>query len=476
MNKLTILSLNKINLRLLSIFLLCFSVILCTPNNLYSAGIPSEDIVIASVSSTSSLKTIVGNGQRAGQSFLSTADYSLTKVSIKGMTTESTTNITVQIRTNDTGVPSDTVLGSTNVSVEVNNAWYDAVFNPTLSLETDKTYWITVEGTFGGSNTFWWFEDWGIDTYSPGYMAYDDGTGWQSDPNTDFGFIAYAGAPPDITEPIVSNVTSSFGKDTDNSYYTGSLVRITVEEENGEDDLSGCLTISSSSQSYSSGRQDLTDGLFDYYYDWDTTGLGAATDYEVNVALWDSSNNNDTDGITGTSPDLQITLIEPTPNEVLVEADDQVERTTDTIINVEVRLVISDGPGWIVIYNQADDDTPDIPRGWTHVSDGINFNTVVPIETNTTGNFNVSLYAILHRDLGVIDTYEFPGVDVPVNITSPDTSVLFNFTRSGGSGAGNPFLTLNEFKIINGDINYFIFLGIMIIGVILRRMRRIANK
>ncbi len=77
---------------------------------------------------------------------------------------------------------------------------------------------------------------------------------------------------------------------------------------------------------------------------------------------------------------------------------------------VTISVVVSRGPGWLVVHAQKDGKTgPDI--GHTALVSGLNQNVVVNLDP--AGITDV-LYAMLHTDAGVVGTYEFPGADVPV--------------------------------------------------------------
>ena len=77
---------------------------------------------------------------------------------------------------------------------------------------------------------------------------------------------------------------------------------------------------------------------------------------------------------------------------------------------VTISVVVSNGPGWLVVHAQADGKVgPDI--GHTALADGLNKNVVVKLDP---ADITAVLYAMLHTDAGVVGTYEFPGADVPV--------------------------------------------------------------
>jgi RHS repeat-associated protein len=116
--------------------------------------------------------------------------------------------------------------------------------------------------------------------------------------------------------PVISQVGSSVFSDTDNVYPTGRVVRIDVEESSGATHIdSGTIRITSASQGYDSGIQDLTFGSI--FYHWDTTDVNPASDYIVKVAITDDA------GQTTTDDSLVITLAPNPPaiNKLVSEVD-----------------------------------------------------------------------------------------------------------------------------------------------------------
>ena len=92
---------------------------------------------------------------------------------------------------------------------------------------------------------------------------------------------------------------------------------------------------------------------------------------------------------------------------------------------VTIDRVVSDGPGWVVIH--ADDNgSPGQVLGQSAVTDGEN--TDVQVEVDTDGATE-TLHAMLHADLGVEGTFEFPGADTPVQVDGQ--VVLASFTVTG---------------------------------------------
>ncbi len=103
-----------------------------------------------------------------------------------------------------------------------------------------------------------------------------------------------------------------------------------------------------------------------------------------------------------------------------IEVSDQ-EVMDGTVV---VDLVVSDGPGWIVIH--ADDDgSPGEVIGYEAVSDGENMDVEVEIDTDLVTE---TLYAMLHVDAEVVGVFEFPGDDVPVQVEGETVTVSFTAT------------------------------------------------
>ena len=77
--------------------------------------------------------------------------------------------------------------------------------------------------------------------------------------------------------------------------------------------------------------------------------------------------------------------------------------------SVTIAQVTSTGPGWIVIH--IDNNGPGPVVGYAPVKDGVNVDVLVKIDTYKA---TPKLYAMLHKDVGKVGVYEFPGADTPV--------------------------------------------------------------
>ncbi len=130
--------------------------------------------------------------------------------------------------------------------------------------------------------------------------------GGASGPWSDYIVVEVVDGPP-----VISEVWSAVGVDSDNEYPTGSYVKICLKEKyNAPDITSGTVRVTSASQSYDSGLLAVTksqDGSY-YFCHWDTNGLNAAGDYIAAVTLTDAIGQTDADG-ADQNPDLILALI-----------------------------------------------------------------------------------------------------------------------------------------------------------------------
>jgi len=92
-----------------------------------------------------------------------------------------------------------------------------------------------------------------------------------------------------------------------------------------------------------------------------------------------------------------------------------------SIINgaVQVDEVFSNGPGWLVIYDDHGGKVGDF-IGWMPVNQGLNRNFTVSVNT---GHMSKKLYAVLHTDAGYVGVPEFPSKEAP---DGPDVAVKVN--------------------------------------------------
>jgi plastocyanin len=124
--------------------------------------------------------------------------------------------------------------------------------------------------------------------------------------------------------------------------------------------------------------------------------------------------------ITPTAALIPETGVTPPVDQVpSVEVSDQEIRNG----TVTVDRVFNPGPGWIVIH--ADEDgAPGPVIGYSPVME-VSEDVTVDIELN---NATERLHAMLHRDVGTVGEYEFPGDDQPVFVEDEIVNVPFTVT------------------------------------------------
>jgi predicted lipoprotein with Yx(FWY)xxD motif len=129
------------------------------------------------------------------------------------------------------------------------------------------------------------------------------------------------------------------------------------------------------------------------------------------------------------TPDMGMVMITPSGSmSPVVKVSDQ------PLVNgtVMVAEVVSDGPGWIVIYTTNVNGQPDQPIGHAPVSDGDNL--MVPVTVDPT-MAQGTLYAQLHIDSGTVGKFEFPGPDAPVMIGVQMISHTFKIVAAQATSA-----------------------------------------
>ncbi len=94
---------------------------------------------------------------------------------------------------------------------------------------------------------------------------------------------------------------------------------------------------------------------------------------------------------------------------------------------VTIAEVVSQGPGWIVVYAQADGE-PGRVLGYSPVA-GIAADIEVPLDRLGTTE---RLYAVLHTDVGQAGVYEYPGDDVPVRVEGETVTMPFSLKLAHG--------------------------------------------
>jgi predicted lipoprotein with Yx(FWY)xxD motif len=140
----------------------------------------------------------------------------------------------------------------------------------------------------------------------------------------------------------------------------------------------------------------------------------------------------------------------------LLKVSDQV-LTGNTIM---VDDVVSNGPGWVVIYTTNSSGQPDQPIGHAAVKDGDNQMVTVPVDQAKAQG---TLVAQLHVDAGTLGTFEYPGVDTPLmvgvqmisgtfKITNGQTAAATATPGAAGPTTLQPSITVSDQAIQNGTV------------------------
>ncbi len=97
--------------------------------------------------------------------------------------------------------------------------------------------------------------------------------------------------------------------------------------------------------------------------------------------------------------------------------------------NVTIAEVVSDGPGWLVVYAQAD-GKPGPILGYSPAALGANSNVAVQLDLTAA---TTTLYAMLHTDAGEVGIWEFPdGPDTPVKQGEAPVMAPFSLETAEG--------------------------------------------
>jgi predicted lipoprotein with Yx(FWY)xxD motif len=157
--------------------------------------------------------------------------------------------------------------------------------------------------------------------------------------------------------------------------------------------------------------------------------------------------------MTGSTPtseasSMVMTTAVPGMQPVVKVSDQQIQNGM-----VMVEDVVSNGPGWIVIYSTKNGQ-PDQPIGYSPVHDGDNPNVQVQIDPSKMTDI---LYAQLHVDGGKVGTFEFPGPDAAVMIGVQ--MISGNFKALSGQSAQStapaevvPSITVEDQQIHQGMV------------------------
>jgi predicted lipoprotein with Yx(FWY)xxD motif len=183
-----------------------------------------------------------------------------------------------------------------------------------------------------------------------------------------------------------------------------------------------------------------------------TSASEGSTSTLVANSLYPTAGNTQSAAAATPTPDMSMVMSTPSGNTTpLVKVSDQ-PLSGGTIM---VDEVISNGPGWIVIYTTNASGQPDQPIGHAAVKDGDNLGVMVEVDpTKVQG----TLYAQLHVDAGIVGTFEYPGVDAPIMVGVQMIASTFKITAAQATGGPatpvvlQPSLTVANQEVKDGTV------------------------
>jgi predicted lipoprotein with Yx(FWY)xxD motif len=149
---------------------------------------------------------------------------------------------------------------------------------------------------------------------------------------------------------------------------------------------------------------------------------------------------------TAVAPGMIMATAMPGMQPVVEVSDQQVMSGTVTISRV-----VSNGPGWIVVYTSVNGQ-PGVPIGYTAVKDGENKNVVVKVDASKA---TPTLFALLHLDLGQVGKFEFPGPDAPLMLGVQMIQKSFSTqiaAATASPGVQNSMVMINDQVIRDGTV------------------------
>lgn len=187
---------------------------------------------------TAGATTTNTNGTYLAQSFATVAGQTTLGFVAISLTTTTTSGsllspATVQLRTNNAGAPSTTVLTSTTVTAEFANTYSGGVTTfrigvplPTTGLTASTTYWLVVPAVGNASNNFTWFRS----NQTSGASTSTNGTTWTAQA---YGFT-YAVTDLTANGQLRSLYDDAGARWTWYTYGTGNQPNLTFEYNVGQ--------------------------------------------------------------------------------------------------------------------------------------------------------------------------------------------------------------------------------------------------
>ena len=224
--------------------------------------------------------------------------------------------------------------------------------------------------------------------------------------------------------------------DNDGKYHAGEKVKFIVKAAEAETELKGTIRIRSSKVSYDSGVQRLEDGghesldgVGEYSYLWETTGLKEADDYVVEATLEDLASHQTTDVALAVTIDNT-----PPTNETLVINNSELKQTKAR--SVTLKISAEDSVQMWIEGDVVDD---------TNTFEWIPFVNILVV--NLTSGDGKKMIRVRHKDAADNESHTAEGsiflAEFPPVIQSVDSADKDDPTDSDGIyHAGQPIVIL----------------------------------
>ncbi len=149
---------------------------------------------------------------------------------------------------------------------------------------------------------------------------------------------------------------------------------------------------------------------------------------------------------TAAAPGMIMATAVPGMQPVVEVSNQQIANDTVTISRV-----VSNGPGWIVVYTSVNDQPGEL-IGYTAVKDGENKDVVVKVDASKA---TPNLFALLHQDAGQVGKFEFPGPDAPLMIGAQMIQKSFSTQLAAAPtspGTQNSMVMVNDQVVRAGTV------------------------
>ena len=268
---------------------------------------PTEELITsydASAGASQDTRIFVDNDQWLAERFNPAdldIDYTLTKVSVFVDKDQNASNpLIVEIRTDQSGLPSNTVLTSESIpasSIPSTSGWVEATFSNQITLEQSGLYWLilrNIDTRSGNPNNPKYAYTWTGDDTSPTYpgilrFSQDQGTNWPA-ADVDMFFRTY-GIPLAVTAGFDIAIQMKT-QEVDYLVYKLSNFDEFIDDINDIfAPISGSLGASVDDDRYRVG--DGTDGLISSLTSGIWTDFSALADAQKYIAIYDNSNVSD---------------------------------------------------------------------------------------------------------------------------------------------------------------------------------------